>query len=293
MAATDESSVGLSGPSHPSADTGPGGAQAADRQDPTRWGGSPLHWVFDAWSWAADDADPAWLSAAERERLAGFRFDKRRRDWLLGRRTAKRVVTQTLVQRYGGSPTLAALEVVAEPSGAPFARLAPEAPPFRDLAPGTRLPLSVSISHSHGAAFCAALWSDPNAEAVGADLERIEPRAEALVRDFFTAEEMAASAGRGDRDVFVNCVWSAKEAVLKALHRGLTVDTRGVSCLPDTSGKESPGGWRSFGVRCSPDLLDNPAEIHGFWQARDGFVLTLALVRAATPARGLRAPLAY
>lgn len=256
--------------------------QASDREEPSSWGGSPLHWVFDAWSWAADDAEPAWLSAAERERLAGFRFAKRRRDWLLGRRTAKRVVTQALLQRYGGSPTLAALEIAADPSGAPFARLAPEAPPFGGLAPGARLPLSVSISHSHGAAFCAALWTGPYAEAVGADLERIEPRPETLLRDFFTEEEIAASADRQDREVFVNGVWSAKEAVLKALRRGLTVDTRSVSCLPDGSGGLSRGGWRPFGVRCSPNLLDSPAEIHGLWQVRDGFVLTLAVVRAAS-----------
>ena len=254
--------------------------QNSDRRDPSSGGGSPLHWVFDAWSWAADDAEPAWLSAGERERLAGFRFAKRRRAWLLVRRTAKRVLTQALLQRYGGSPTLAALEIAADPSGAPFARLAPEAPPFRDMAPGARLPLSVSISHSHGAAFCAALWTGPYAEAVGADLERIEPRPATLLRDFFTEDEIAASADRQDREVFVNSVWSAKEAVLKALRRGLTVDTRSVSCLPDGSGGPSSGGWRPFGVRCSPDLLDSPAEIAGLWQVRDGFILTLAVLAA-------------
>lgn len=277
MAAAEESTVGAGAPRHDSAGPDPGTAWAGHRRDPRRGGGHSLHWVFDAWSWAADDAEPAWLSAGERERLAGWRFEKRRRDWLLGRRAAKRVVTQILADRHGGSPTLASLEIAADASGAPWARLAPEAEPFADLAPGDRLPLSLSISHSHGAAFCAAAWIGTAARAVGADLERIEPRSEALLRDFFTEEEMAAAASGGDREVFVNGVWSAKEAVLKALRRGLTVDTREVSCLPEPSGDPEPDGWRSFAVRCSPGLLDRASHIRGLWQLRDGFVLSLAV----------------
>ena len=37
-------------------------------------------------------ADDDWLSEAEREVLAGLRFDRRRRDWRLGRWTARRAL---------------------------------------------------------------------------------------------------------------------------------------------------------------------------------------------------------
>lgn len=36
--------------------------------------------------------DESWLAAGERVRAAGFRFAKRRNDWILGRWTAKRAL---------------------------------------------------------------------------------------------------------------------------------------------------------------------------------------------------------
>lgn len=226
-----------------------------------------LHCVFERDSGSALEVEAVWLSAAERQRLDGLRFEKRRRDWLLGRWTAKRAVAEAFADRFVASPPLAALEIETDPSGAPFARLA-----------GERLPLSLSISHSGGAAFCAALWADSGAEAVGADLERVEPRDAGLARDFFTDEEVAACGGRPqDRDLLVNAVWSAKEAVLKALRRGTSVDTRSVTCLLEGAAERASGEWRPFSVRCAPELRDDPAPIRGFWQVREGYVLTLAV----------------
>jgi 4'-phosphopantetheinyl transferase len=59
----------------------------------------------------ADYASPtsAWLTVAERGRLATLRTDKRRQDWLLGRWTGKRLLLATLARRHGMAPPLNAL----------------------------------------------------------------------------------------------------------------------------------------------------------------------------------------
>ena len=61
-----------------------------------------------------------WLTPGERARYDGFRFDKRQRDWLLGRWTAKQALLDLL--RLPQSD-IARFEVRSAPSGAPEARL--------------------------------------------------------------------------------------------------------------------------------------------------------------------------
>ncbi|MCB8986887.1 MAG: 4-phosphopantetheinyl transferase family protein [Ardenticatenaceae bacterium] len=52
-------------------------------------------------------------------------------------------------------------------------------------------------------------------------------------------------------------VWSAKEAVLKALHLGLTVDTRCVECLIAPVA-ERPSTWTPFTIGCDDGCLFSP-----------------------------------
>jgi phosphopantetheinyl transferase (holo-ACP synthase) len=65
---------------------------------------------------------------------------------------------------------------------------------------------------------------------VGADVEHVESRDPAFVHDFFTPNEGALVSNCPTlwRDTFVTILWSAKEAVLKAIRYGLRVDTRRV-----------------------------------------------------------------
>ena len=223
---------------------------------------------------------PAWLGPAERAHAARLLVPKRRADFLLGRWAAKELLAGLLAGAEGPAPPLDAYEIVPGPRGAPLV-LRPD---------GGRLPVGVSVSHSDGTAFCAA-WSDPDdALAAGADLERIEPRSEAFVRDFFTEAETAAwearAAGR-PRDALATGLWSAKEAVLKALRLGLTVDTRGIDCdlypaaapaddsLPGPEGD----GWKRFTTRLAPATAGGDGNLAGFWREKEGFVLTLAVRR--------------
>jgi 4'-phosphopantetheinyl transferase len=229
---------------------------------------------------------PAWLGRAERRTLANLRLPKRRADWLLGRYAAKSVVARLLAD--GGRIELPfdAFDVLAESSGAPFVRLAEDGIP----------PPGVTISHSEGRAFCAAWATGAGRISVGVDLEKISTRSSALVRDFFRPEEIDTwlSLPPGiARDVFATAVWSAKEAVLKALRLGLVVDTRAVGILlseseaPGLSGLPRPdgGGWKGFEALVSPQIPGGDRPLAGFWREEEGFVLTMAI---SGPAREVR-----
>jgi 4'-phosphopantetheinyl transferase len=210
------------------------------------------------------------LSPAERKTLAALRFPKRRREWLLGRWTAKHLLRQAR-PAYAALP-LNAISVGNDPDGAPYLSVAGEG----------RLPLSLSISHRADRAFCA-LWSPPPSlpgAAVGADIERVEPRDPAFVRDFFTAGEAERVWRCPDdrRDTLVTAIWSAKEAVLKVLRLGLTVDTRRVEIrhlagLDAPHALSSPNRWIEVEVHCT--LPDTPS-LCAWWRSDGEYVLTLA-----------------
>ncbi len=245
-----------------------------------------LRWLLQAAPPTAPSLD--WLTPDERLRADSFRFEKRRNDWLNGRYAAKRLVARHLRERTGLPVPLSFLEIGTEASGSPFARLSPEAPPVAGVEPGRRLPVSLSISHSGGRALAALVPSggEGPAAAVGADVERVEPRLATFARDYFTAGELASLPGDEgpERDLAVTAVWSAKEAVLKALGLGLTVDTRSVGI--DLSAAASPAapeglapgepGWEPFGVSADGALLSG-SSVHGYLRSSAGFVLTLAV----------------
>ncbi len=194
-----------------------------------------------------------WLSEAELRHLEGLVVVKRRRDWLLGRWAAKGLVLAYLHASLRAAPHPTDLSIEAGEDGAP--RLLHDGPP-----------LSVSISHSHGRALCAI--ADGGVD-VGVDLERIEPRSEAFVDDFFTPSEIAwihAGSAR-ERDRRATTLWSAKEAALKALRLGLTVDTRSVRCRAGARSRD----WSSLHVEAADHSLD------GWWRVAGRFALCLVV----------------
>jgi 4'-phosphopantetheinyl transferase len=227
------------------------------------------------------------LSLAEREVLASLRFPKRRREWLMGRWTAKRLFVSAHPD-YAGLP-LQEISVRNDPDGAPYLSTTREG----------RVALSLSISHRDDRAFCALLapprvaddgGSSPARWAVGADMERVEPRDPAFVNDFFTAAEAAHvwRCSERMRDTLVTVVWSAKEAALKVLRLGLTVDTRRVEirsaagidpCTDAPSDPTSPGGWAALEIHCT---LPGTPPICAWWRPCASYVLTLAAFAHAT-----------
>jgi phosphopantetheinyl transferase (holo-ACP synthase) len=138
------------------------------------------------------------------------------------------------------------------------------------------MPLSVSISHSDGMGLAVAAAGPI---ALGCDVERIEPRTERFVRDYFTAAERERVAGTAmaDRAAVVSLIWSAKEAALKVLGEGLRLDTRavGVEC----SRGPFPTGDRpaAFRVRVS-----DTRHFRGWWWVGGGFIWAVAGDRPTT-----------
>jgi len=275
-----------------------------------------IHWLLQSLDDCPEilrgDATPAWLSAAEQQRLHSFKVEKRRRDWLLGRWTAKNLVQRHLVQTTGESPTLDTIFIGADADGAPYASYQ-----GRGARGEERLAVSLSISHSHGMAFCGLVetmgtsdygigrleignWApsrnlqSPNLQSpisqspnllisqspsLGCDIEFIEPREPNFVSSFFTAEEMAAVAASGrNQDILTTAIWSGKEAVLKALREGLRIDTRRITCRFDPF-DAPPQEWSPFTVKVDDELARQFSGVwSAWWRCAQNLAMTCAII---------------
>ena len=203
---------------------------------------------------------PDVLSVGELEKYVTLRFPKRRQEWLLGRMTAKYLLQQSRADSKGLKP--AEIEVRNNAEGAPNYIL-----PY-----GFEKPGCLSISHRDTLAYCA-LVSKPVLR-VGADLERVEPRSMAFVEAFFTAQEVmrVRACPPEFRDRLVTLIWSAKEALLKALGRGLRIDTRRVEILKEEQLTGETADWRDLSVSMSWAGGSWTA----WWRPYGEYVLTLA-----------------
>lgn len=224
--------------------------------------------------------DNAWLCAQEALRLSRMKFAKRRNDWRLGRWTAKRAIAAYLGWRVESS-LLDDIEIRPATSGAPEAFIADR-----------RAALGVSLSHCGGRAIAAVA---PSGMALGCDLERVEPRIDAFLADYFTPEEqlLVQQASACDRPALVTLLWSAKESALKALRQGLRLDTRSIRVnigdgrgisgnvaeawqmasqgIQHTLGGPGQVGWGALQVSCS----NGGPTFYGWWRANNDLVRTV------------------
>ncbi len=209
-----------------------------------------------------------WLASPERQEQPPPRFGKRRSDWRLGRWTAHRALQGFLE-----------VEEVARGQGEPYVQAGEDGAPRVRWTGGTGPRLVVSLSHSHGAGF-AAVGPGPEL-ALGVDLERVEPRSAAFIRDYLTPAEQAtiAAAPEDHVRVLANLAWSGKESVLKALREGLRMDPATVEvdlegparALADAGSGVSEVPWQGLSV-----VRANGGSLHGWWRLEDGFVWTIA-----------------
>ena len=195
-----------------------------------------------------------WLTEPERERLDRFRFPKRREESRLGRWTAKHTLAAALGTA-SDDATLRGLVIRNASDGAPEV--------FLD----DRLaPIAISMTDRADWAVCTVLR---DGRSIGCDLEVVEPRSAAFVRDWFTASEQTIVArSPDDHDLLANLVWSAKESALKVLRTGLRRDTRSVEVRFETERVER--GWRGVLVT---DVSDG-REFSGWWRQDGDFVLS-------------------
>ncbi len=215
-----------------------------------------------------------WLTAGETDRVAAMRFTKRRDEWLLARWTAK----QALAAELGladDAASLARIEIRTIIGG--DAQGAPEV--YID---GVSCRIGISLTDRAGWAVCTVGAVDE----LGCDLELVEPRSEAFVRDFLTPREQAVVAAppfEASRDAVANLIWSAKESALKVLRTGLRRATRSVEVgFP----VERPvDGWQPLRVR-----TEEGRELPGWWRQYGEFVLTVVTGRSVPPPRPLIDP---
>lgn len=136
------------------------------------------------------------LSKGELAKLAAFKVEKRRRDWLGGRYAAKTLIKESLAPEM----ELSAIEISYDTFGRPV---------WND-----RL-----LSITHSGPFCAAACGAADAKFLGIDIEKAEPRAAAWYDDYFHKSELPSH-----NQELATRLWTRKEALLKALGLGLTAD---------------------------------------------------------------------
>jgi 4'-phosphopantetheinyl transferase len=223
------------------------------------------------------------LTAAELGQVHGYLSPRRRRDWLLGRWTAKRLVQMHIAAKDCFCPALNSFTIEYEPSGAPY--IASQYPALRGAPNEGRIPLALSISHNNGYAFCALAANETGQVRIGADIELVEPRPDGFTQEFFTCAEQARinSAPSVLSAMLTTATWSAKESVLKAAHLGLSADPRSVECLLHPT---LPRSWTRLNVEMQPAIQTRSGAvgpIAAWWRVIDNrlrpntsFILSVA-----------------
>lgn len=226
---------------------------------------------------------PAGLCSQREEAIvAGLTFESRRRKWLLGRWAAKRLLGELAAEDNGLVTRLLGKPGSHEDWRCQFSILNDEAGvPYVDREGQGRLSLSLSISH-RGDWGLAAVALSPTAR-IGVDLETVEPRDPALVRQFFSASEAdrVAKAASRDADRTIARIWSAKEAVLKAIGIGLRHDTRDIVVGDEIAVPPgAPEAWRALDMRLAPVLAArvSPRSLTLLWRDLDAHIVTVALL---------------
>ena len=153
-----------------------------------------------------------WLSEDELDELRFRGTPKRIDDRIAGRIAAKRAVAGLL----GADPM--EMRVSNLESGEPVVHVSGQ--------PGPR----ISISHSGGRAVALA----SSVERVGIDLEQIEERHPAFLEEWFSSDERLLLGGDAE---LITTAWAAKEAVLKALGRGMALDPRQIEVRAIVAGR--------------------------------------------------------
>ncbi len=144
------------------------------------------------------------LSGAEWAFYQTLKLPKRKAEWLGGRLALKRL----LCAHTGGTLT-------------DFTVLAPGGVGKPTITAGEKnLQIPFSLTHSNG--FAVATIA-PGHKYIGIDLEVVVPRIAAWKNDFFDPAEMTR-----EDDAFLTLLWTQKEALVKLLGAGLTINSRDV-----------------------------------------------------------------
>ncbi len=139
--------------------------------------------------------------------------EKRRLEWLSGRTAAKDAIRSLLKRHYGLELLPADIEIVQDEHGKPFAQ--------GSWLKRLRTAPGLSLTHSNGTAVAVA--GNGNSGSFGIDIQAIRELASSFVNVAFTSDErlLLANISESNRPEWVLRLWCTKEAVAKALGRGL------------------------------------------------------------------------
>lgn len=264
--------------------------QAARARGDGQGGGDGDAGVIDLrWLAVADVADGQWsalsslLDEAERARAERLRPgpDRDRAPYI----AAHALVRSLLAARHGSCPA-AGWRFRAGPRGRPDPVMPPDAPPDRP-------PLRISLSHTRGLAVVAVTDAGPP----GVDAEWLGRRRGAalgIARRYFTPAEVAgleAMADESAQEEAFLALWTAKEAALKALGRGLSMalDAVEISEGPDPAHPRLRLLAQAEGSGFLPPEAGGPWLLRRWRLEASGHVVTLALPHAAPQALAVRA----
>ncbi len=96
-----------------------------------------------------------------------------------------------------------------------------------------------------------------------------------FVHDYFTQSELAnyQKADWQDKAELATLTWSAKEACLKAISKGLSVDTRKVEIMASID-RSIISGWRECTAHYTSEICE---EFKVHWQRSDEFIATICI----------------
>ena len=198
-----------------------------------------------------------WLSDQEREALSALRVARRRAAWRLGRWAAKAAVAAWR----GVAP--GSVAIAAADDGAPEA-----------LIDGERAEVALSLSHRAERALATVA---DGSTALGCDLEAVEPRSPAFLREWLapTERELVEAQAPERRKLAANLVWTAKEAASKARREGLRLNVRRATVLVGGLDRP-PDSW----ARLQITWAEGPVE-SGWWRGNSAWVMTVVSDPAA------------
>lgn len=196
-----------------------------------------------------------WLHPSELEIYGSFRFEKKQKDWLLGRWTAKNLLKNCWFK----GNQLEEIAVLPGTNKAPFVYLNEKLQTYQ-----------ISISHSHGQAF--SITTDNNMQ-VGCDLEKVEKRSPAFLKDYFSAVEHELYATFelifSDFEYYTLC-WSAKEALMKATKQGMSLHPLKIEL---SKLQFIDKGWNTLNI----NNLESNHSYFGFWKIQEEMVYVVLM----------------
>jgi 4'-phosphopantetheinyl transferase len=107
--------------------------------------------------------------------------------------------------------------------------------------------------------------------ALGCDLEALEPRTPAFLREWLGPSErdLVWAQAPERRKLAANLVWTAKEAASKARREGLRLNVRQATVEVDGLDQQ-PDSWAPLRITWREGLVES-----GWWRGESGWVMTV------------------